>query len=179
MSSNTSSCAHSFLGLVLMHPSSSGKNVVVSPSIAMLSQLVLINDKSFGCAVVPLYRCACGMLLQWSWGIGQVVRAGACFGSTGTLNFKRLDFLANPNYKSPKVTLSFAVENKSLFACTMHLPLSFSLLFAFLGLASAQFNIFEQMFGGGGQQQHHQQQNAASDSSFYRSQIDRSMLSRP
>lgn len=60
----------------------------------------------------------------------------------------------------------------------------FSLFFALLGLASAQFNIFEQMFGGGGgggggqqhqQHHHHQQQNVPSDSSFYRSQVDRGM----
>ncbi|KAI3399230.1 hypothetical protein diail_7391 [Diaporthe ilicicola] len=54
-----------------------------------------------------------------------------------------------------------------------------SLLFALLGTVSAQFNFFEQMFGGqgggGGGQQHHQQhqQNAPSDSSWYRSQVDR------
>lgn len=59
----------------------------------------------------------------------------------------------------------------------------FSLFFALLGLASAQFNIFEQMFGGGGggggqqhQQHHQQQQNVPSDSSFYRSQVDRGMV---
>jgi hypothetical protein len=45
------------------------------------------------------------------------------------------------------------------------------LLFALLGSVSAQFGIFEQMFGGG----HHQQQapqNAASDSDNYRHQVD-------
>lgn len=59
------------------------------------------------------------------------------------------------------------------------------LLFAMLGLASAQFNLFEQMFGGGGggggssghqHHQHHHQQNAPSDSSFYRSQVDRGTI---
>lgn len=55
-----------------------------------------------------------------------------------------------------------------------------SLLFALLGTVSAQFNFFEQMFGGqggggGGGHHHHQQQqqNAPSDSSWYRSQVDR------
>lgn len=60
----------------------------------------------------------------------------------------------------------------------MRTILSFSLLLALLGTVSAQFNLFEQMFGGGGgggQQQHHQQQqqNVPSDSSYYRSQVDR------
>lgn len=58
----------------------------------------------------------------------------------------------------------------------MHSSFSLSLLLALLGTVSAQFNFFEQMFGGnggGGQQQHHQQQNAPSDSSYYRSQVDR------
>ncbi|KAJ4388887.1 Long chronological lifespan protein 2 [Gnomoniopsis smithogilvyi] len=52
---------------------------------------------------------------------------------------------------------------------------SFSLLLALLGTVSAQFNFFEQMFGGngGGGQQQHQQQNVPSDSSYYRSQVDR------
>ncbi|KAF3771149.1 hypothetical protein M406DRAFT_32669 [Cryphonectria parasitica EP155] len=61
----------------------------------------------------------------------------------------------------------------------MHSPLSLSVLFALLGLASAQFNFFEQMFGGGGggQQQHQQQQNVPSDASFYRSQVDRAYCS--
>ncbi|ROV92416.1 hypothetical protein VPNG_09582 [Cytospora leucostoma] len=63
----------------------------------------------------------------------------------------------------------------------MRQSLLLSLLFAFLGTVSAQFNFFEQMFGGqgggggGGGHQHHQQQqqNAPSDSSHYRSQVDR------
>lgn len=57
------------------------------------------------------------------------------------------------------------------------------LLFALLGLASAQFNLFEQMFGGGGGgggggHQHHQQQqqNVPSDSSYYRSLVDRGTI---
>lgn len=52
---------------------------------------------------------------------------------------------------------------------------SFSLLLVLLGTVSAQFNFFEQMFGGqgGGGQQQQQQQNAPSDSSYYRSQVDR------
>lgn len=55
---------------------------------------------------------------------------------------------------------------------------SFAFLAFFLALlntATAQFNIFEQMFGGGGGgQQHHQQpQNSPSDSSYYRAQVDR------
>jgi hypothetical protein len=60
-----------------------------------------------------------------------------------------------------------------------------SLLFALLGTVSAQFNFFEQMFGGqggggGGGGHHHQQQqqqNAPSDSSWYRAQVDRGMIS--
>lgn len=58
----------------------------------------------------------------------------------------------------------------------MRTVFSFSLLLALLGTVSAQFNIFEQMFGGGGgggQHQQQQQQNVPSDSSFYRSQVDR------
>lgn len=58
---------------------------------------------------------------------------------------------------------------------------SFSFLtffLALLGVASAEFNIFEQMFGGGGGgQQHQQQQNAPSDSSWYRAQVDRGSCS--
>ncbi|KAJ4416549.1 Long chronological lifespan protein 2 [Gnomoniopsis sp. IMI 355080] len=52
---------------------------------------------------------------------------------------------------------------------------SISLLLALLGTVSAQFNFFEQMFGGngGGGQQQQQQQNVPSDSSYYRSQVDR------
>lgn len=60
-----------------------------------------------------------------------------------------------------------------------------SLLFALLGTVSAQFNFFEQMFGGqggggGGGHHHHQQQqqNAPSDSSWYRSQVDRGIPSQ-
>lgn len=59
-----------------------------------------------------------------------------------------------------------------------------SLLFALLGTVSAQFNFFEQMFGGqgggGGGHHHHQQQqqNAPSDSSWYRSQVDRGIISQ-
>lgn len=58
---------------------------------------------------------------------------------------------------------------------------SFSLLLALLGTASAQFNFFEQMFGGngGGQQQQQQQQNVPSDSSYYRSQVDRGEFISP
>lgn len=58
----------------------------------------------------------------------------------------------------------------------MRTVFSFSLLLALLGTVSAQFNIFEQMFGGGGgggQHQQQQQQNVPSDSSYYRSQVDR------
>lgn len=56
-----------------------------------------------------------------------------------------------------------------------------SLLLALLGTVSAQFNFFEQMFGGngGGQQQQQQQQNVPSDSSYYRSQVDRGQYSSP
>lgn len=57
---------------------------------------------------------------------------------------------------------------------------SFALLLALLGTVSAQFNFFEQMFGGngGGGQQHQQQQNVPSDSSYYRSQVDRGEFAR-
>lgn len=66
----------------------------------------------------------------------------------------------------------------------MHALSYLPLLFALLGTVSAQFNLFEQMFGGGGGgggHQHHQQQqqNAPSDSSFYRSQVDRGNDLRP
>ncbi|KAH7033619.1 uncharacterized protein B0I36DRAFT_362264 [Microdochium trichocladiopsis] len=62
------------------------------------------------------------------------------------------------------------------------IPLLLTTLLAFLpALASAQFGgFFEQMFGGQQQQQHHHQQqhggggqNGPSDSSFYRSNVDR------
>lgn len=67
---------------------------------------------------------------------------------------------------------------KSLFPTNKINMQSFTFLTFFLtllGVASAQFNIFEQMFGGGGggQQHQQQQQNAPSDSSYYRSQVDR------
>jgi len=62
---------------------------------------------------------------------------------------------------------------------------SFSLLLLVLmgsGSVSAQFNIFEQMFGGGGQQQQQQQQqqpqDAPSDSSWYRQQHERAHCER-
>jgi hypothetical protein len=46
------------------------------------------------------------------------------------------------------------------------------LLLCLFGTASAQFNIFEQMFGGG-QQQQQQAQNVPSDSSIYRANHER------
>lgn len=66
---------------------------------------------------------------------------------------------------------TFLVKTRS----TMRTFFTFSLLLALLGTVSAQFNFFEQMFGGngGGGQQHQQQQNVPSDSSYYRSQVDR------
>lgn len=51
------------------------------------------------------------------------------------------------------------------------LPLCFLSL---LGLVSAQFGFFDQMFGGGGQQQQQRQpQNVPSDSSWYQSNVEK------
>src|SRR3569833_1168153 len=46
-------------------------------------------------------------------------------------------------------------------------------LFALFGSVTAQFGFFDQMFGGGGQQQQQQPQNVPSDSSWYRSNVEK------
>lgn len=82
--------------------------------------------------------------------------------------------------RAPFTSLLLSTTSTPLLATViMRTTFSFSLLLALLGTVSAQFNIFEQMFGGGGggQQQHHQQQqNVPSDSSYYRSLVDRGTL---
>ncbi|KAK3937459.1 long chronological lifespan protein 2 [Diplogelasinospora grovesii] len=52
------------------------------------------------------------------------------------------------------------------------------LLCSFLGVASAQFGFFDQMFGGGGHHQEQQPQNVPSDSSMYRTQYERAHCDR-
>lgn len=97
---------------------------------------------------------------------------------SGTLDFICICCLAACNGGLLIVQLEIV---KQFFNTTnkMRTFFSFSLLVALLGTVSAQFNFFEQMFGGngGGQQQQQQQQNVPSDSSYYRSQVDRGKFS--